>query len=505
MHTAGVVSRFAPDLLAGDTAPLAVHGLRLLAQRAAGGLWVPDRVCWSRVGYRQHFRPPAALREIRRASGRRSWELCVDLGQTASPANLERRIAAALDGPFPAPGIEIGSYVAAGGSPMWQFNAAFWRHLSGYMAAVGRQFRDSIGGSPDSDAARTREHARRFCAEARVAGSMRRAARPLAYLDIGVADAGYAETMIRHLAAGRPGAVDYLVADSSTGALRRARERLGDRRGSVRVRYLRLDLRQPLPALEPYRGRLLVAHLTNMLDNLPGDELALVGGRRYLLHTCLYLPEAAHRRLAATHRLDPEQLAADLRTSGGGVEALLAVYRNRFEARHGADGERRWHLFWQDLFGNPADRHAGLRLRERLVEIPKATGAASGSAAFPGSARLAATRTTLAELLAPRGADAWIYLSDRAAGACLQLLDLLHPRGVLEITDIMIRDRSGTAPYAAYLGPAKYDGSVVTWFNGGLFMRLARRAFPGCRATWRSLAGAGKAHMTCLEVRHGGR
>ena len=519
LAAAGIVNRFAPGLAAGSPAPVVAHGLRLLAERSAAGRPVPDRVCWSRISYRQHFRPPVALREIHHANGTRSRELTVDLGQMASRADLERRIGEALDGPLPAPGIDIGSYGCMGGSPIWDFNAAFWRHLPGYMAAVGRGVRDSIGGSPDSDQARTGEHARRFCALVRGARTSAgtRPARPLAYLDVGAADTGYAETMIRHLAAARLTPVDYLVADSSPGALRRARARLGQRHGTVAIRYVQFDLsrrghsvtsktmktdtralcagrhfrtRQPAPALAAYRGRILTVHLTNLLDNLPGEELVQVGGRHYLLHTCLYLPAAALERLAARHRLDRDRLATDLRTiATDGVDPFLANYRNRFAARCGADGERRWYLFWQDLFGNPDDRGTGLKLRERLVEVADA-------------ARIAPWQAP-AEVLAP-GPDRRIPLSDHAIGACLHLIALLHPRGVLEITDVMIRDRGGAAPYAAYHGPAKYDGSVVNWFNGGLLMQLARRAYPGCRATWRSLAGAGKAHMICLEVRRSG-
>lgn len=496
----GIVHRFTDDLAAGEPAATVARGLRMLAARRAAGSPVPDRVCWSRIAYRQHFRPAVALRELHHAGGTRTRELTVDLGQTTSPAHLASRVAALLDGPLPAPGVDIGTYGPPGQSLMWEFNAAFWRHLPRYMAAVGRGVRDSIGGSPDSDPGRTAEHARRFCARVRGArgGAGAGAALPLAYLDVGVADTGYAETMIRHLSAARPGPLEYLVADSSGDALRRARARLGQRRGPVSIRYLPLDLTQPPRTLEAYRGRILAAHLTNLLDNLPGEELVRVGGRHYLLHTCLYLPAAALGRLAGRHRLDPDLLAADLRgIATGGVDRFLANYRDRFAARGGAGGaggERAWYLFWQDLFGNPDDRGGGLKLRERLVEVTDA----ARIAPWP-----AAAGPLPPEVLAP-GPDRRIPLSDRAIGACLRLIELLHPRGVLEITDVMIRDRGGAALYAAYHGPAKYDGSVVNRFNGGLLGLVVRRAFPAAGVTWRPLAESGKPHMTTVEVDRGG-
>ncbi len=494
----GIVHRFAPGIAAGESAPVVARGLRVLAERRAAMRPVPDRVCWSRISYRQHFRRAVALREIHHADGTRARELTVDLGQTGSPAEFACHVAEALDGPLQAPGIDIGGYGNAGESPIWDFNAAFWHHLPAYMAAVGRNAHDSIGGSPDSDPVRTAEHARRFCARVRRARGSGGAARalPLAYLDVGAADTGYAETMIRHLA--RLEAVDYLVADRSPGALRRARTRLGQRRGSVSVHYLAFDLTRPGHALEAYRGRILGAHLTNLLDNLPGEELVQIGGRHYQLHTCLYLPAAALEWLAARHGLNPGRLATDLRgmagTATGAVGRFLEHRRDRFAAHGATDGERGWYLFWQDLFGNPAFRGSGLRLRERLVEVADPDSVATWQA--PAGA--------LPPEVAAPGPDRRIPLSDRAIGACLRLIGLLHPHGVLEITDIMIRDRDGAAPYASYHGPAKYDGSVVNWFNGGLLRLVAGRAYPECSFTWRSL-GAAKSHMTCLEVHRGGR
>ena len=93
-------------------------------------------------------------------------------------------------------------------------------------------------------------------------------------------------------------------------------------------------------------------------------------------------------------------------------------------------------------------------------------------------------------------------MSERAIRGCLQLLALLHPSGVLEITDILLRDLA--SHYATYRGPAKFDGSVVEWFNGALFQEFARRAYPDCRFRSEPLTAAGKPHMTRLEVCRGG-
>ena len=108
----------------------------------------------------------------------------------------------------------------------------------------------------------------------------------------------------------------------------------------------------------------------------------------------------------------------------------------------------------------------------------------------------------LREVLAKHSSYSWLHLSEAAIRGCLQLLALLHPDGVLEITDILLREP--VSHYAAYRGPAKFDGSVVEWFNGALFQEFARRAYPDCRFHSEPLAAAGKPHMTRLEVYRGG-
>ena len=487
--------------------PLLAAGLEHLAMRAGAGRPLPVRACWSRVRYRQHFRPAAALRELRHADGRREQELTVDLGQIASAEELERELRQVLDGPVCAAGIDIGRFVRSSDSPMWLFNAAFWRHLPRFMQAAGRDFRDSIAGSPDTDRDLTAADARRCIARLRAARG--RATRtPLAYLDVGAAGIEHAAAMVRYLAAARLGPVEFLLGDISPAALRRARQRLGVRRDQVTLRYVPLDLQQPYAPLASYRGRIITAHLTNVLDNLPGEQLAQVHGRHYLLHTQLYLPAVALHRLAAAYGLEHQRLARDLGTvASGGVDRFLVACHGHLtgggnEVHPAAAADRRLMLLWQDLYGNRSDRRTGLRVRERLVEIPDLGGFApwpeTDAATDPGPRPGA----LLQEVLAEHGSYSWLHVSERAIGGCLQLLALLHPGGALEITDILLREP--VAHYAAYRGPAKFDGSVVEWFNGALFREFAKRAYPDCRFHSEPLTAAGKPHMTRLEVHRGG-
>lgn len=481
--------------------PLLAAGLDYLLRRAAHADApphpLPARVCWSRIRYRQHFRPAAARRELRSINGRRRYELTVDLGRVTSPKRLETELQRALGGHWYAPGVAIGSFVTAGTNPAWQFNAAYWRRLPRFMQALGRDFRDSIGGSPDTNDALTEDAARRFIARLRAARAAATAdGAPLAYLDVGAAGCEHAAAMLGYLAAARAGPVEYLLADVSPAALKRARERLGDRRGQVTIRYLQLDLQQYRYAgLMPYRGRILTIHLTNMLDNLAGERLAQVNGRHYLLHVQLYLPGAALRSLAAAYRLRLGQAAAALAAiPTTGVERFLDEMGTLL-----GGGEDRLMRFWYDLYGNPALPGSGLKLLERLVEIPNLTGSEALPHELFGIGRLPRAHAVLGELLEAAGSDVWLPLSERAVIGCLRLFALLHPAGALEITDILLREP--VTHYAAYAGPAKYDGSVVEWVNGGLLQACARRVFPGCSFHAESLAAAGKPHVTRLVLR----
>ena len=205
---------------------------------------------------------------------------------------------------------------------------------------------------------------------------------------------------------------------------------------------------------------------------------------------------------------DPDRLARDLgAVPRAGLDPLLDAYRNHLatgggEAHRGAAAERRVMLFWQDLYGNRADCRGGLRLRERLVEISDRSGFVPWPTTAPGLERLPQPGALLQEVLAELGSHLWLHMSEGAICGCLQLLALLYPTGALEITDILLRGL--TSHYATYLGPAKFDGSVVEWFNGALFQEFARRAYPDCRFHSEPLAAAGKRHMTRLEVCRGG-
>jgi hypothetical protein len=62
-----------------------------------------------------------------------------------------------------------------------------------------------------------------------------------------------------------------------------------------------------------------------------------------------------------------------------------------------------------------------------------------------------------------------------AAGVDVTLadvLELLHPDGVLQIQALFVRDID---QYSSFRGPGKLEGSIVNWLNGPVFGMVGER------------------------------
>ena len=483
------------------------------------------RTYWNRITYAQHFRVPIACRPFLDAAGQtEGWELALDVRQLDTGPALEGAVRAALrrreaGSTESEGGAVIGDWVPYSRSPVWQFNEAFWLHMRAYVGTHGRDYRDSISGSPDSDIELVRANARRFLEQV-VEARGKDPAAELAYVEIGVSSVDYArefiDTVTRFAQAGRldPGPLCYVLADAAPASLEAAREELGERRRGFRLDYVQANLQAPTAPLEPYRGRVLRVHVTSVVNNLPNDKLAQIDGDCFAIETRLYLPGAQVESLSEEYGLDADRLRVDLEAIGrSGVSAFLDLYRGRFRESLGEEeGDYRFYHFWQDLYGNPEDRGTGLKLEERYVRIPDL-----GRFSFLDPDRLAGLRldpaAVLREVLDEYPPNVWMHLSNRSIEGCLLLIDLLHPRGALELIDLIVRviadyhevpprrSRKGRKLYRmGFKGPAKFDGSAVDWFNGRLFEAAARKAFPGCRVSWSSLEEYGRPHMSLMEV-----
>ena len=429
---------------------------------------------WVAGGAGGRFRPAVAVREYLPDSER---EVVVDLKQAGSAAGLEAELRRALvdDGAAGGRGdVPIGGFVPYRASSIWELNRAFWAHADRYMSAVGGDYRDAIGGSPDLIRPFVRERAERFCAELqRVRGDGVRvgSGQELAYLSIGASGVEgpllFAAELERAAAAERVSleGVRYLVADLSPRVLAALRAALGDRHGPLRVGYLELDLRSPAPPLAPWRGRILHAHVGNLFDNLPADHVEWRRGRAWLVEGLLFLPAVAAARVAARYGISARRMRQALDGPAVSLPERLGHCL--------ADAAQLYRL-WRDLYGV-------LRIRERLLPYPP---------------------EREPNRLLPCPADGRMALSDDAIDSGLTLLRLLHERGVLEVVDIMV---TSARQYAdRYRVTAKYDGSAVEWFNAALFEARLRLHTADCTVAYDSLAAFGKPRMTRMEVRRSG-
>ena len=483
-------------------------------------------VYWNRIAYRQHFRQPIARRPFIDAESEeeRAWEVAIDLQQWRTTASLTRALEQTLPAfaqgqPESKDGIIIGGFVPYSQSIVWQFNTCFWNSVIDYVSALGRDYRDSIKGSPDSDPHFVRRSAERFLdevSETRASGDQS----PLAYVEIGVASVDYARTFIDAFARSANargidvGEITYVLTDTSEAVLDQAVSELGETRQGVRLDYVRSNVEKPLEGLGPYQGSVQRIHVTNVFDNLPGDKLAQIGDRKYLVETRLYLPREAFLRLTSDYGLPTATLESDLEEIAvTGVEPFLRTYRSRFSDQLGeGKGDRQFFRFWQDLYGNPADRSTGLKLEERYKRIEDLK-----SFRFLHTDRLPGRidpAAILQEVLDEYPKNVWMHLSNRAVEGGLQLISLLRSGGVLEIVDIIVRrisdyhnvpqrrTKKGKRIYRmGFKGPAKYDGSAVDWLNGRLLEAAALAAYPGCSVTYEPLDDVGKPQMTRMEIR----
>ncbi|MCZ6635024.1 MAG: methylenetetrahydrofolate reductase [bacterium] len=495
----------------------------------------PFKTYWNRITYAQHFRMPVAYRPfVEMVEGSPAytgeWELALDLLQHKSPQGLEQSLRTVLErqklGETESRGgVVIGDYVPYSQSLVWQFNDAFWRHVGAFVAAHGRDYRDAIKGSPDANPAFVRHNAERFLKQLKQVRleENQQGSRQIAYVEIGVASVDYVRTFIDALVMFARaeqfdlGGTVYVLADVSESVLEQAREDLGNSRKGIPLAYLLMNVEDPLDALRAYAGRILRVHITNVFDNLPNDKFAQIDGKHYQIQTRLYLPAGCTEALANRYGLEVKSLARDLeRLPHTGVEAFLEKYRLLFRKQY-SEKEEDYHFyrFWEDLYGDPEDRATGLKLEERYVHIPDLE-----AFDFLDRDQIPCSdfdpSRILHEVLSEYPHNVWMHLSNRAIEGGLQTLSLLHPQGVLEIVDIIVRkisdyhnvprrrSRTGRPLYRmGFKGPAKFDGSAVDWFNGRVFEAAVHMVFPGAQVTYTSLKPFGKPHMSIMEISRG--
>ena len=189
----------------------------------------------------------------------------------------------------------------------------------------------------------------------------------------------------------------------------------------------------------------MYAHLTNVYDNLPFDDLIRRDGKLYLVEVRAYLSAAAVERLTADFGIEK----SDLQSDDG---ASLRRRSPRGLARR--QGVSFWRCFW-DYF----------RLEERLRALDDRE-----ESHVPPSL----SWSHLEDLLQEAPEDVRFHISRGAAESFANTLPLLHPRGYLQVQDIFVEEMDEYRK--GFKGPGKLDGSLVTWVNGALLRAVGARA-----------------------------
>ncbi|MGH9021884.1 MAG: hypothetical protein ACRDV9_02075 [Acidimicrobiia bacterium] len=451
------------------------------------------RVVCEWIQYRGNFRDPVDLRPIVGpavqafpAPGERvtddGLEIALDLrraGEVDLRAALHDALRALLEGHHPGR-IYLEAWVPESKSRIWRFNDLYWRALSLWEEATGREYEQALPGG-ESDA-RNRDATRALILSLFDVweGLEARNALPgeLYILELGVGNGNQAKTWLDEFvnldrAHGHDyyRRLHYLMGDYSPHVLERAQSAVSAHKEHVSA--LVLDATQPTKTLGFLRYKTFLVYMSNVYDNLPSDEVASIRGRAYGVEVRAYLPAdtggGIAKRLAVTPAKLPALVEKLLRL---GPEVLHESLSVQFPTLDSAVE------FWRECW-------AEIKLEERYVRL-------EGLDSYEIAPSL--TGETLRPLLESHG-DVRMHVSNGAVSSFAGTLPLLHPFGQIQCHDLFVTD---VGQYqTGFRGPGKYDGSVVNWVNGLLLERIgARRGFKVCFAPFRHREGSNVQTLT---------
>jgi hypothetical protein len=432
------------------------------------------RVTCDWLQYKGNFREPVVLRRIEpsaydaaqasrgigSAGDGHGLELAIDLRRSHS-INLHESVCTALtrsDEERNGSRVYLEPWGPGRASIIWAFNALYWRALSLWERASGREYEQALPGG-ESDARNT-DAARELIEELFGVWDDLAARRALSdelyVLELGVGNGNQARVFLDEFVnldreRGRDyyRRLHYLMGDYSSHVLDRARANLLDH--SDKISGLVLDATRPSQTLGFLRYKVSLVYISNVYDNLPTDEMARIGGHLFQVQVRGYLDRDAAEQIASPlgmHAADiTEQVARLLRL---GPELLSESSPEVFPTPVAAVE------FWRRVWD-------ALRLDERYqpiegLDIYQVAPGVSGEMLRP---------------LIESDGDVRMHVSNGASASFADTLSLLHPHGWLTCHDLFITDLQQYS--TSFRGPGKYDGSVVNWVNGPLLVALGRR------------------------------
>jgi hypothetical protein len=375
-------------------------------------------------------------------------------------------------------------WVPGSASCVWRFNALYWQALAAWEKSTGKGFEQALpGGESDArNSAAAREVILDLFSSWDELASRRALPEELYVIELGVGNGGQARTWLdefveldrRH---GRDyyRRLHYLMGDYSAHVLDRARQEVahhGDHVSGLVLEATRLS-----GSVGFLAGKAFLVYISNVYDNLPSDEVAVIRGRQYLVQARAYLAGSAADAIASQFGLGRTEIAQlTERLLRIGPELLAESQPDKFPDTGQAV------LFWQAVWESlrQAERYVPLEGLDTYRITPAVTG------------------EILRPLLAAEG-DVRMHVSNGALSSFADTLPLLHPFGRLVCHDLFT-----TSPgeyRAGFFGPGKYDGSVVNWVNGPLLQLLASRRGFGVRFSPFSARPASNVKTMTAQVR----
>ena len=495
----------ADQKLRGSAAAQAAFGPLVEALCRSDADLARTRVVCDWIQYRNNFRDTAMVRPVLPATQVAAtptapreplvdgYELAVDLRRCARPgADVAAEVTEALADVSPAAAgigglggdagdrVWLESWVPGSASCVWRFNALYWQALAAWEKTTGKDYEQALPGG-ESDA-RNSAAARDLILDLfkiwDELANRRALPEELYVLELGVGNGAQARTWLdefteldrRH---GRDyyRRLHYLMGDYSAHVLDRAREAVahhGDHVSGLVLEATRLS-----GSVGFLSGKAFLVYISNVYDNLPSDEVAVILGRIYLVQVRSFIGGAAADEIAATFGMPRAEIASlTSRLLRIGPELLSESVPGTFP-----DTERAV-LFWQSVW-------AALRQAERYVPL-------EGLDTYHVTPSL--TGEILRPLLAAEG-DVRMHVSNGTLSSFSDTLPLLHPFGRVVCHDLFTTD---TGQYRnGFYGPGKYDGSTVNWVNGPLLQLFAnRRGFDVSFAPFKERPGANIKTMT---------
>jgi hypothetical protein len=443
------------------------------------------RVVCDWIQYRNNFRDTAMLRPVLAADETpEGYELAVDMRRGArAGADVAAEVTTALAEASPdAAGdrVWLEPWVPGSASCVWPFNALYWQALAAWEKTTGKTYEQALpGGESDArNAAAARDLILDLFKLWDELANRRALPEELYVLELGVGNGGQARTWLdefteldrRH---GRDyyRRLHYLMGDYSSHVLDRAREEVAHH--GEHVSGLVLEATRLSGSVGFLTGKAFLVYISNVYDNLPSDEVAVIRGRVYLVQVRSFLGGADADEIAATFGVERADIAPlTSRLLRIGPELLSESVPATFP-----DTERAV-LFWQAVW-------AALRQAERYVPL-------EGLDTYRVTPAL--TGEILRPLLAAEG-DVRMHVSNGALSSFTDTLPLLHPFGRMVCHDLFT---TGHEQYrTGFFGPGKYDGSTVNWVNGPLLALFAsRRGFDVSFAPFKERPGSNIKTMT---------